>query len=583
MTDLYSKTRWRNQGRGIKDGQDPVKTVLCHGRYVDLYSIEQTTTQKPYTIARNDLLNLFANWPDRFGYETPKGEIYQVQVTDLRGAACRFLEKGFNYAACKKGIKIPNVKTRDYIARGFHIAAPEKTRLAVIDLDNHEGSQDTTHTHLRLITAIQGRMNDLIRLTGATSSFFQYRQIEPTGIQIWLITNPTDRTALHQKVRQFLVSLGANLDRELQKAGLASLNSIEVGPTSRLISMPGIYGKSVFTSHELKISKNRFDCEGLANHIRSGRHAGDVLKRYSELACVSFSDIFPGSLTPVSEKPIFPISLPDSPLNQKAYWSQLKDKALNGLSEQDDLHDLYLEPLAHALMLREFHDDPRKIKKTIDVLKDWVFKKHNNCITRLNKQQFNRVEAQIHATVDRILKKPLNKKIEAYFSQMRVNDLRFPHRKELLVPLMQANPTAPPSILIGCKGCISGSLKIASVPENKALPASVKLSRSIRKALRDYCKNNLRKGISQKGFKRFAERLISEIGTTGVKVINEQRLQKLAGRKKDADTSFLKRWKKHLVKVRILRKGWEKNIIRGVRSSQYELHKWVVEELATLN
>ena len=117
-------------------------------------------------------------------------------------------------------------------------------------------------------------MNDLIRLTGATSSFFQYRQIEPTGIQIWLITNPTDRTALHQKVRQFLVSLGANLDRELQKAGLASLNSIEVGPTSHLISMPGIYGKSVFTSHELKIEKDRFDCEGLANHIRSGRHAG---------------------------------------------------------------------------------------------------------------------------------------------------------------------------------------------------------------------------------------------------------------------------------------------------------------------
>ena len=579
MTDLCSKTRWRQRGRGIKDGQEPVDTVFSNGRAIDVYSIEQTTTQKPYTIARNVLLDLFADWPDTFGYQTPEDRIFRVSTADLRGSAYSFLEKGFNYAACKRGIRIPNLRTRDYIAQGFHVGAAQKTRFAVIDLDNHERSVHATRSHLRLLKAIQSRMGALIRLTGAKSSFFQYRQIEPTGIQLWLVTDPIDRTLLHHRIRKFLVSLGPALDQDLKTNGLASLLKIEIAPTTKMISMPGIYGKSVFTSHELTISKSRFDCEGLYKHILNKRLAGDVLKRYSELAWVGLSESNDDATAHIPEKLVFSIPLPDSPQSRKSYWSQLKDKALNGVAVEDSLHDEYLEQLAHALMLREFHAHPDKAQKTITALKDWVFTKHNNCITRIREQQFKRVEAQIHATVDRILKKPINKKIDAYFSRMRANDLRFPHRKELLVPLMQADPTAPQYMLIGCKGCISESLEIASVPENKALPKSVKLSRSIRKELRDYCKNNLRKGTSQKGFKQFAERMISEIGTTGIKVINQQRLLKCAGRKQDADTSVLKRWKKHLVKAGLLKKGWEKKVIRGVRSSEYELTEWVVTEL----
>lgn len=412
MTALYSKTHWRKQGRGIKDGQEPASTAWSHGRPVDLYSIDQTTKKKPYTVARDFLLDLFAHWPAEFGYQTPNGGIYRVQADELRVSAYKVLERGFNYAACKKGIRIPNRKTRDYIASGFHIAAPEKPRFAVIDLDNHEGSQDATRVHLRLLNAIQDRMDDLICLTGAQSSFFQYRQIEPTGIQLWLVTNPTDRNQLHRRIRTFLVSLGAELDHDLKNHRLASLDKIEIGPTSHLISMPGIYGKSVFTTQELKLSHSRFDCEGLADHIRSHKQAGNVLKRYSELALVSFSEVFANAHTPISEKVVFSIPLPDSPQTKKNYWSQLKDKALNGVGLEDDLHDEYLEQLAHALMLREFHDDPNKTKKTVDALKDWVFKKHNNSITRINKQHFKKVESQIRATVKKIDTKPVNQKID---------------------------------------------------------------------------------------------------------------------------------------------------------------------------
>ena len=77
----------------------------------------------------------------------------------------------------------------------------------------------------------------------------------------------------------------------------------------------------------------------------------------------------------------------------------------------------------------------------------------------------------------------------------------------------------------------------------------------------------------------FATGFILEIGDKGSREINEKTLLGLAGREADADASFLKKWKKHLVAAGILRKGWEKNIIRNVRGSKYRLAGWVVEDL----
>ena len=134
----------------------------------------------------------------------------------------------------------------------------------------------------------------------------------------------------------------------------------------------------------------------------------------------------------------------------------------------------------------------------------------------------------------------------------------------------------PPTSLFYCKGGISeGENK-----ETGVLRASgADLPESIAKRLEEYAEANLRPGKSTARFMKFAAGFIREIGVGGTREINEKTLLRVAGKEADADTSFLKRWKGHLVGAGILRKGWEENIIRGVRSSKYKLTGWVTEDL----
>ena len=573
-----SRTQWRRAGRGIKPRQEPVETFCYRKKPTNLYSFEQTSQLRPYTIARNHLLDLFVDYPERFGFRTKeKNTITQVISESILGGAHRLIERGWNYRACRKGIRIGNS-----LAESFHVPAGTSTRVGVLDLDIHGPvTRRSLSTHLELVERVQNSLPGLVNALGGGSSFFQYRQIEPTGIQAWIVTRVHRRREdLHQTIREFLLSLDTDgLDERLRSAGLPTLANIEILPSEKLVSLPGVYGKSVFTTHELKISDERFDCEGLSAHIRAQLPAGDVFKRYRELSMVrSFSDLSPAQ--PV--RPSLVTAAKSSVANAAAYWSDLKMTALNGVTCPDDLHDKYLEPLAQALLFREFHDAENKKTLAFNSLKAWINKKHNGMSSRINDGNLHLVEDQIRSTIKTLLKKT-NKKVLDYYARMRLNDKRFPERVESIVTYMEMPPNTPPSFLIDCKGGFSSENKDRKRSIKKTLPTLLIFSSQLSKRLRDYARDNVRAGKTTKRFLTFSRRFISEIGREGVREISNGRVLQLAGRNRDVDTSFLKKWKIHLVQAGILRKGWEEKIVRGVRCSRYALTKWTISELATAN
>ncbi len=573
-----TKTQWRQEGRGVRRNAEPVKTIKCKDRFVDLYREDQTILFRPYTRSRNFLVDLFAGYPDTLGYR-PKNEncIYRADRERLKGGPRGALEAGFNYRRCAAGIPIGK-----YLAESFHVTAGDYTPFVVIDVDNHSPNRRTTEIHLELVERLQERLPQLAQRIHAKSSFWQYRCIEPTGIQLWLVTKGNRfRRNLHQDVREFLLTLDEDgLDARLRSSGLAGLADIEILPSAKLISMPGCYGKLVFTDHELKIENQRFDCEALHRHIEDQKQAGNVHGRYRELVLVR--DLPDQTEVQVPSQPavfqnstVFQNSSATKSNVGNGYWSKLKSICLHGIDQPDQLHGLFLNPVAQALLFREFHDQKDKKELTFQALKNWIFKKHNGLVSRINDGNFRLVENQIRSTIKNILKKP-NKKILDYYARMRLNDSCFPNKKELLLPYMEANSNQ--FFLKDCKGCFSEQEKREAgqgtrQQELSALPVLVS------ERLQQYAETHLRGGRATGRFLGFARAFISEIGVGGERQINERTLLRLAGREPGCDTSFLKKWKKHLVNAGILRKGWEKNIVRELRPSCYRVQSWVKEEL----
>ena len=427
---------------------------------------------------------------------------------------------------------------------------------------------------------LQERLADLSRRIGLKSSFWQYRCIEPTGVQLWLVTTvERSRRHLHANVREFLRSLDdGDLDERLRSCGLSGLADIEILPSEKLISMPGCYGKLVFTDHELKIKNKKFDCESLHKHIEGRQQAGDVYRRYRELALVrDFSN------EPENQAP------PPTAIYQKSpniisnlgngHWSKLKFTCLHGIDKPDQLHELFLKPVAQALLFREFHDHKDKKELTFQALKKWIFKKHNGLVSRINDRNFHLVENQIRSNIKNIIKSP-NEKVLDFYSRIRLNDLRFPDKKESLLPYMEADEY--PFFLIDCKGVISEE------GERKSKPVEVRrevsdLPAGVSERLRQYAKEHMRSGRATERFLEFATRFVAEIGPEGDRQINERTLLGLAGRNAGYEPATLKRWKRHLVAAGILCKGWQRNIIRGLRSSRYRLQQWVKDEMDGMN
>ena len=569
---VQTKSQWRQDGRGIKRDADPTRFVDWNGKQVALYCEKDTTQLRPYTVARNYLLDLFAGYPDTFGHTSKEdGCIYRADPKKLQGGARGVIEGGFDYRRCAAGIPMGK-----YTAESFHVPAGAYTRFRVIDLDNHSPTRQSTEVHLELVQRLQERLPTLVRRIGARSSFWQYRGIEPTGIQLWLVTyGERPRQELDAQIRDFLLSLGDHdLDMRLRSCGLAGLENIEILPGEKLVSMPGCYGKLVFTDRELKITDKRFDCEGLYNHIRGARQAGAVHGRYRELALARdfpFTAESPLSL-PVSSAKVFT----DTQLEfGTGYWSKLKDTCLRGIDQPDQLYSLFLKPIAEALLFREFHDHQDKQELAFQTLKKWVLKKHNGLVSRINDKDFHLVEKQIRSTIKNILKKP-NKKVLDYYARIRLNDLRFTNKKESLLPYMEGEGL--PFFLNNCKGVISEHRRIEAKPVDDSLKP-IGLPERVAKRLQEYAATHIRPGRATERFMEFATRFIAEVGPDGESQINERTLLGMTGKEADYEPATLKRLKRHLVAAGILCKGWEKSVIRGLRSSRYRLQWWVKEEL----
>jgi len=569
-TRAMTRNQWRQEGRGIRRDAEPSQLLNWKGRYIALYPETETTQLRPYTISRNFLLDLFAGYPDKLGYR-PKNEdcVYRVDPDRLKGGARGAIEAGFNYRRCSAGVRIGR-----YRAESFHVPAPAYTKFAVIDIDNHSPTGHSTTIHLEFVQRLQQRLPDLARRIGLKSSFWQYRSIEPTGIQLWLVTvRERFRQHLHADIREFLLSLDdGGLDARLRSCGLPGLADTEILPSEKLISMPGCYGKLVFTDHELKINNHRFDCESLHRHIEGRKQAGDAYGRYRELALVrDYSDE-----PEIQAPPPTAVSKRSTDTNSNlgnGHWSKLKLTCLHGIDQPDQLHELFLKPVAQALLFREFHDHKDKKELAFQALKTWVYKKHNGHVSRINEGKFCLVEKQIRSTIKNLLKSP-NDKILDFYSRIRLNDRRFPDKKENLLPYMEADET--PFFLIDCKGCFSelGGVRQQELSE---LPARVS------ERLQEYAKSHIRAGRATERFLEFARAFVAKIGFDGERQINEQTLLGLAGREPDCDTSFLKKWKKHLVHAGILRSGWGGHIVRGLRASLYQVQPWVKEELDAMS
>lgn len=609
---FLSRSQWRQEGRAVKPKSIPRFTREYRKREINLYAFDQTYKNGPRVVAKNYLVDLFGNYAESFGYRPTNGEdIRRVQSEWFKGGAASFLERGFNYRLCKRGIQVG----KGNWAESFHVPAGFDTRFAVVDLDNHLPTLPGTAVHLELVKRIQDHLPELDRSLGVKSTFWQYRSVEPTGIQLWLVFFfPQDRQKLHGKLRKFLLSLGTDdLDKRLRENGLATLADIEILPGRKLVSMPGCYGKLVFTDHELKIIDQKFDCEGLYRHIKEDRKATCVLDRYRELVMVREFEDRPR--IHINSDPSFPNTGKNRRESQKhGYWSRLKNLCREGVTRPDCLHVSVLQPLAQALLFREFHDMPDKSEVCFRVIKDWLLRRHNGLVSRIGNGKLRSVEAQIKTTIKNTLRRPCPKILD-YYRRMRLNDRKYPHRAESLLPLMGIEGQYSRISMIHCKGCFSeeGAETQASPKRDNRWkkqqeklehiqPSSLiyckggvseggnkntgifrgsrrDLPESIIKRLEEYAGANLRRGKSTARFLDFAVGFILEIGANGSREINGKTLLGLAGREADADASFLKKWKKHLVAAGILRKGWEKNIIRNVRGSRYRLAGWVVEDL----
>ena len=571
VTLVQTKTQWRLEGRGIRRDATPARFLKWNDRHVALYAEDQTTKLQPYTVARNFLLDLFAGYPDTFGYTSTEDDcIYRAESKKCRGGARGLIEAGFNYRRCAAGIRIGK-----YRAETFHVPAPACTRSAVIDLDNHSPARRSTEIHLELVQRLQQRLPELARRIGLKSGFWQYRGIEPTGVQLWMVTTGERFLQhLHDQIRKFLLTLDQdNLDQRLRSCGLPGLADIEILPGEKLVSMPGCYGKVVFTDHELRVRDQRFDCEALYRHITGRKQAGEVYDRYRELVLVR--DFQREAETPTPTVAAAQ-TVPETRLTPGAgYWSRLKFTCLHGVDRPDQLHGLFLKPIAEALLLREFHGCRDKQERTFQTLKRWVLKKHNGHVSRINDGKNKLVESQIRSTIRNIEKKP-NQKIADFYADMRANDARFPQKRESLLPYMEAEDLH--FFLKDCKGFISES----GMTEDKPVEARrepVGLPEQVAERLRQYTKENMRRGRATERFLEFATRFVAEIGPEGDRQINERTLLGLAGRDAEDNPSTLKRWKRRLVAAGILCRGWEKNVVRGLRSSRYRLQAWVRQEM----
>jgi len=581
-TDAGYKTRnqWRKLGKGVQGRVQA--SIEWNGRAVALYHESQTTTPKPRTLALMELLDRFVVRTDIFGYQPRRSDDWP-QMTNYPWDVKELIRQGFNHRKCHDGGIAVGSRI---MAQAFSIRCQERTDFFVIDVDCHEPGPKQIAAHLELVEVLQKELPGFIdQLLGGGSIFYQYRQIEPSGIQFWaVLTWKPDTPYLHAKVREFLLGLESKypgLDGRLTDAKLAGLNKIEIKPTQMVqVSMPGCYGKTIFTDRELKLVDGWVDVVALTEHIQNLGSGGNVLPRYEELLQLALDghDCEKLITKPAGAEVAKPVIISLPTMDQPGqYWTNLKRVALEGVSTADDLYRGYLQPLAQCLYFRDFVHEPNRQQLVIDELLTWVMTKHNGLVSRIMHGKEQQVGLQCSRIVHQ-LEKNTCQAIKDYYQALLLNDSLYPSRVEHLYDYMRAVADQTTPFLIYCK-CSISQVDEPNDPSKRPLDDSP-LPAIINEKI-ESIGHSLRKGKVRSRFKLFARRFINEIYAQGKaeKHIHWRHLNAMMGKPELNNRQTQDRYKELLVKHGVIKPGWEKFIRRGSCSSRYQLIDEVINEL----
>ena len=603
---FFSKTHWKKQGKGVKGR--PSAIIEINGEEFKLYSQNQTTTPKPRTVAAEFLLDRFVRRQDIAGYQPHRTQDWKQFRPNV--GLRNLVKSGWDMQKCYS-TGVGQIK-----AQAFSVRTAEKTNFFCIDLDCHDPTPEMARVHLSLVQAVVKRLPELLDQLGGGSTFAQYRQIETSGIQLWGTTSWEINTkALHRLVRDMLVDLGADFDRELKRVKLARLNNIEIAPNEQeQVSIPGCYGKTVFTTKELKVTEGWFDVLGLADHISKCLPLGEVIPRYSELMRASVGLFQPikiltipepkhphkhipltyssprySELTAVSKQYFEPNAeselelepdhtppprkqktssvKPKSKSGKRDYWTKLTELALNGLPEPDDLFN-YSCQLARGLLFRDYFNDDNRHELAVKEIMSWLDNKNNGEVTRIKTGRRYLIEEEVKRAVS-LADSITAQAVRDYWASIRKNDLIYPQRVELLQDYMRDGPQLNTSFRpIGkCTGLSRKSF------DDKPLP------KPLEDNINQVIKNDIKSSPSRKRFNTFSQRFINSIANNPGKSISWQKLNEMLGKKGVKQRTTQNQFKKILVKAGILKPDWERTIIRNQSAAKYSLTEWAKQQM----
>ncbi len=565
----FSKTHWKKQGKGVKG--PPSATIKVKGKEFSLYSQDQLTTKKPRTVAAELLLDRFVRRDDIAGYQ-PHGTQDWKQFRPINGLR-NLIKAGWNLEKChEEGISIGKIK-----AQAFSIRTAEKTNFFCIDLDCHNPTPESAKVHLSLVQAVVKLLPEVLDQLGGGSSFAQYRQIETSGIQLWGTTSWEINTkALHKTIRDQLTALGPNLDKKLAQAGLPRINQIEIAPTEqKQISIPGCYGKTIFTAKELKVTEGWFDVVGLNDHISKNVPLGNVIPRYAELLQASAGLFEPIKIPVIREKGRILLTGRDLhiPINPKFtkrdYWTRLTKLAAEGVPEPDQLFKCLL-PLAQVLLFREFVDHPNRHELTADELLSWVNHKHNGLVSRLERGQTDLLKDEISRAVS-LAENGTAQVVRDYWESVRANDVRYPNRVELLSRIMRdgGNLDTYTRTIVKCTTLGHKS------NDTKELPHAI-LSRIKQASLK-----HLKSGPHRKRFIDFSTQFLTQIINNPDCSIGWKTLNEMCDKKGKSQRTTQNQFKNVLVQSGLLKPDWERTIRRNQSAARYSLSDWAKEQIGS--
>jgi hypothetical protein len=590
--DFRTTQGWRESGRGVPKKATPTALLDDGERVCNLFHRSQTKQMKRQLTDRWTLIRRFVKPTPAFGYwSQEKNHVRQLPSNNLWGNVPQLVYKSLDYKNRSRGVRISTKSRHTDRADKIYLLAPSVSNWFVFDLDNHWPTLESTIAHLKLLKHLVAHIQDLQKVFGAMSVFYDYQQDCPRGIHIWVsLKNSKNTKTLHAMARQFLESIkDPALDKELIKNGLTPIGQLEILPSEKLLmQFFGSAGREVFTTTRLKPVNEAFDSTSLLDHIFDWNCGGDPTERYDSLALLTLDQPHHiHSIPAVNVEPQVALCGISIPSQQNNYFTGLIDLCLRGVMVPDELFTSCIRPLATALWFRDLHDHPEKKKLINTYLLEWLQHKHNGNVSRIPSGDTRSLMRQISCVVNHVHKSP--DAVQAYWKKVRSNDLRYPHRTLSLIGAMQAewNPAVVISQsnigqvqqLVGenkdnsrsgiSYHCIGGHFTSSPHPE---IPQSV--LDHLDKAL---LLNNQRKGKAYNRKRQFCVEFIKLIGPTGNKRLNQNKLNQIGGYQLNAQPKTLRRYKELLRKANILKPGSYRTLKRNELSSLYELADWVVE------